>query len=175
MLLDSAALIIAPSPTEAAVFCLDCKIVLRSLCPRSVKAFEISIPDIFLSTNELYRWSLTRWLIRWGAVLKVYIFTNKHSQVNLKRSREMVKRIGLVLVFFAQLIRYVLSQRGEVRKAPKDGWIKIKLTRRVNWWTVTLRHFSLNVYECFIRFWFKQLQLQVCCFMQKNYPFTFSV
>ena len=41
------------------------------------------------------------------AVLKVYIFTNKHNQVNFKISREMVKRIGLVLVFFAPLIRYV--------------------------------------------------------------------
>ena len=33
------------------------------------------------------------------AVLKVYIFTNKHNQVNLKISRETVKIIGLVLGF----------------------------------------------------------------------------
>lgn len=36
--LDSAALITAQ--TEPAVFCIDSKIVLRSLCPRSFKAFE---------------------------------------------------------------------------------------------------------------------------------------
>lgn len=39
-----------------------------------------------------------------GVVLKVYMSTNKHDQVNFK-IREMIKRTGLVLVvFFAQLV-----------------------------------------------------------------------
>lgn len=54
----------------------DCEIVLRSLCPRSFKAFKISIPDIHLSVNEFYQ--RTGGTIRWG--LKVYIFTTKHNR-----------------------------------------------------------------------------------------------
>lgn len=43
------------------------------------------------------------------AVLKVYIFTNKHNQIDFKIGREMVKRIGLVLVFFCPTHTICLS------------------------------------------------------------------
>lgn len=53
-------------------------------------------------------------MVRCNSGIKSLNIHNKHNQVNFKRSREMVKRIGLVLVgflyyyfFFAQLIGYV--------------------------------------------------------------------
>lgn len=55
------------------------------------------------------------------AVLKVYRFTNKHNQVNLKISREMMKELAWYWCFLPNSYDMFisLSQRGKVCKAPK--------------------------------------------------------
>lgn len=85
-----------------------------------------------------------------SSIKGLHIFTNKHNQVDFKRSREMVKRIGLVLmfffVFFPQLIGYVLY----------IFWVREeRFTKHFMW---------LNLDQMWIRTDWADVLMQICCF-----------
>lgn len=115
---DSSSQRCCPSPSD----CLDCKIVLRSWCPRSIKALKISIPDFFFFFPKLPMRCKT-WckMSDVRAVVKLHISTKKHNlSQNIERNGHN-NRPGIDFCF-------------------QPHWICLAFTVREGWFTKSRHH-----------------------------------